>query len=377
MWRRGEWIYALLVFLALLLEGAALAYLGLVLTARAFGALPYGQALGALLLSVWLTALVLGGFGVYILLYHAYTEAKEGRERALREAWLARFTEALFGGPLPPPPWPRPALEALLSLRETLKGEMAEQVTNWLRQARPPWEGLLRSRLASRPARLEAMDALAQARFPEALPALLPYLEHKDPVLRLAAARAAARLAAPEDAPLLGEALLRSGLPRGGLLEILLLLEDRALPVLEAFLDRGGPRERWAALEATGRLRRHDLVEKVLPFLAETDPELKAAALRALWRLGHPPSGYEGEVLAALFAPQEFLRVQAVRVLPLLGNLAEKALWNRLGDPSFYVRRAAAEALKALNPDLLAEAARAHPDPYARAMARQVLEEAA
>jgi HEAT repeat protein len=229
------------------------------------------------------------------------------------------------------------------------------------------------------------MDALAQARFPEALPALLPYLEDKDPVLRLAAARAAARLAAPEDAPLLGEALLRSGLPRGALLEILLLLEDRAFPVLEAFLDRGGPRERWAALEATGRLRRHDLVEKVLPFLAETDPELKAAALRALWRLGHPPSGYEGEVLSALFAPQEFLRVQAVRVLPLLGavrvlpllgNLAERALWNRLGDPSFYVRRAAAEALKALNPDLLAEAARAHPDPYARAVARHVLEAA-
>lgn len=375
MWRRGEWVLALLVLLALPLEGVALAYLGLVLTARAFGALPYGQALGALLLSLWLTAIVLGVFGLYILLYHTYTEAKEGRDRALREAWLARFTEALFGGPLPPFPWPRAALEALLALREILKGEMAERVTNWIRKARPPWKRVLQGRFSSRPTRLEAMDALAQAWLSEAFPSLLPYLKHPDPVLRLAAARAAARLVHPEDAPRLGKVLLGAGLPRGALLEVLLLLEDRSGPVLQAFLEKGGPSERWAALEAIGRLKRHDLAEGVLPFLAHPDSELKAAALRALWRLGYPPSGHGAEVLVALFAEEEFLRVQAVRVLPLLGKKAKRALWNRLGDLSFYVRRAAAEALKALDPSLLAEAAQRHPDCYARAMAQQVLEE--
>ncbi|MER3479707.1 MAG: PBS lyase [Meiothermus sp.] len=375
MWRRGEWILALLVLLALPLEGVALAYLGLVLTARAFGALPYGQALGALLLSVWLTALALGVFGLYILLYHTYTEAREGRDRALREAWLIRLTEALFGGPLPPFPWPRAALEALLALRETLKGEMAEGVTDWLRQARPPWERVLQGRFSSRPTRLEAMDALAQARLSEALPSLLPYLKHPDPVLRLAAARAAARLARPEDVEAFGRGLLEAALPRGALLEVLLLLEDRSGPVLQVFLEGGGPGERWAALEAIGRLKRHDLAEGVLPFLAQPDLELKAAALRALWRLGYPPSGHEAEILAALLAQEEFLRVQAVRVLPLLGEKAKRALWKRLGDPSFYVRRAAAEALKDLDPSLLAEAAQRHPDPYARAMAQQVLRE--
>lgn len=236
MWRRGEWVLALLVLLALPLEGGALAYLGLVLTARAFGALPYGQALGALLLSLWLTAIVLGVFGLYILLYHAYTEAKEGRDRALRAAWLARFTEALFGGPLPPFPWPRAALEALLALRETPKGEMAERVTDWIRKARPPWEKILQGRFSSRPARLEAMDALAQARLSEAFPRLLPYLKHPDPVLRLAAAC----LVHPEDAPRSGKALLGAGLPRGALLEVFLLLEDRSGPVLQAFPREGG-----------------------------------------------------------------------------------------------------------------------------------------
>lgn len=375
MWRRGEWLFALLVLLALSLEAVALGYLGLVLTARAFGTLPYGQALGALLLALWLTAIVLGVFGLYILLYHIYTEAREGRDRALREAWLMRFTEALFGGPLPPFPWPRAALEALLALRETLKGEMAERVTGWIRKLRPSWERRLRSRLASRASRLEAMDALARAGLFEALPSLLPYLRHPDPVLRLAAARAAARLARPKDVPRLGEALLGAGLPRGALLEVLLLLEDRSGPVLQVFLEEGGPGERWAALEAIGRLRRHDLAERVLPFLGEADLELKAAALRALWRLGYPPSGYGAEILVALLAKEEFLRVQAVRVLPLLGEKAKRALWNRLGDLSFYVRRAAAEALKDLDPSLLAEAAQRHPDRYGRAMARQVLEE--
>ena len=375
MWRRGEWLFALLVLLALSLEAVALGYLGLVLTARAFGALPYRQAQGALLLAALLTALLLGVLALYLLGYHAYTAVREARERVVFEAWLARFTEALFGGKPPLPPWPREALEALLALRETLKGEMAERVTGWIRKLHPSWERRLRSRLASRAARLEAMDALAQARLSEALPSLLPYLKHPDPVLRLAAARAAARLARPEDVEAFGRGLLEAALPRGALLEVLLLLEDRAGPALRDLLEKGGADEQWAALEAIGRLRRHDLVERVLPFLAEADPELKAAALRALWRLGYPPQGHEEAVLAALFAPQEFLRVQAVRVLPLLGEKAKRALWNRLGDPSFYVRRAAAEALKAMDPALLAEAAQRHPDRYGRAMARQVLKE--
>ncbi|BAW01591.1 hypothetical protein TTMY_1195 [Thermus thermophilus] len=56
--------------------------------------------------------------------------------------------------------------------------------------------------------------------------------------------------------------------------------------------------------------------------------------------------------------------------------MARRGLWGALSDPSFYVRRAAAEGLKELGLEALAEAARAHPDPYGRAMAGQVLREA-
>jgi HEAT repeat protein len=176
----------------------------------------------------------------------------------------------------------------------------------------------------------------------------------------------------------LGEALLKAGLPKGALLEVLLLLEDRAEPVVALFLEKGGRGEVWAALEAIGRLHLHGLAERVLPFLEAEDPEVQAAALRALARLGYPPVGYEDVVLGLLRREGEFLRIHAARLLPLLPqNLAQRALWEALKDPSFYVRRAAAEALASLDPELLRKAGEAHPDPYGRAMAAQVLLEVA
>lgn len=379
MWRRGERLYALLVFLVLLLEALALGQLVLVFSARLFSLLSLPLAHRTLLQALLLTGLSLALLSAYVLLYHAYTQAKEGRDRRAYEEWLGRFTRALWGEePLPPPPWPRPALEALLHLKEMLQGEFAERLTSWLRQAGPPWGRVLRGRFYSRPARLEALEALAQARLPETLDLVLPYLKHPDPVLRLAAARAGARIAQGEGVEALARALLGAGLPRGALLEALLLLEERAPSAVDLLLREGGGEERWAALEALGRLKLHGLAERMVPFLGDPDPELRAAALRALWRLGFVPPGLEEVVLAHLQAPEEFLRLQAARLLPLLGRpLARKALWRALSDPSFYVRRAAAEGLKELGLEVLAQAAREHPDPYGRAMAQQVLREAA
>ncbi|ULR40303.1 MULTISPECIES: HEAT repeat domain-containing protein [Thermus] len=379
MWRRGERLYALLVFLVVVLESLALGGLVAVFSGRLFNLFGYPVAYQALFCALLLTGVALSLLSAYILLYHAYTASRESYERKLYETWLTRFTEALFAGEAPPrPPWPRPALEALLNLREILKGEFSERITEWLRQANLPWPRILRARLTSRPLRLEALEALAQARLPETLEVILPYLAHPDPVLRLAAARAGARVAQGDGVLDLANALLEAALPRGALLEVLLLLEDRGGPVVEYFLTRGGQEEVWAALEAVGRMKLSSLAEKVLAFLDHPDPELRAAAMRALYRLRYLPQGYEGVLLGALKDPEEFLRVHAARLLALLNNeLAQRALWKALADPSFYVRRAAAEGLLLANRDLLVRAAEAHPDPYGKAMAQQVLREAA
>lgn len=378
MWRRGERLYAFLVFLVVALEAYALAALVLFFSARLFNRLEISQVQAMLLQALGLTGLALLVLGAYILIYHAYTFLQEARDKEASERWLGIFSEALFTGKMPPyPPWPEAALEALLRLREMLQGEMAQQIAGWIRGARPPWVFRLRSRWTSRPQRLQALEALGLARLPETLGVILPYLGHPDPVLRLAAARAAARVAQGEGVLRLGQALLASGLSRGALLEALLLLEDRAPPVAALFLEKGDKEAVWAALEALGRLRLHALAEKVPPFLEAEDPEVQAAALRALTRLGYPPSGREGVVLSLLRQGEEFLRVQAARLLPLLPpGLARRALWEALKDPSFYVRRAAAEALASGDSETLKRAAETHPDPYGRAMAAQVLMEA-
>ncbi|GAB5603825.1 hypothetical protein FJNA_23510 [Thermus sp. FJN-A] len=375
MWRRGEGVYALIVASVVSLEALALGGLVLVFSARLWGAVGYGPVAWTLWQSLALTGLALGVLSGYVLLYHTYTAWREGRARAAYQAWLARFTEALLEEKEPPsPPWPEEAVEALLALRESLRGEYGERLSAWLREVLPRWRRRLLGRFASRATRLEALDALAQARLAEALPLVLPYLRHPDPVLRLAAARAASRLAPKEAALALASGLLQAALPRGALLEVLLLLEDRADPVVRHFLEEGGGEEAWAALEALGRLRLLGLAGEAERFLHHPDPELRAAAMRALARLGYAPEGLWEVVLAHLQAPEDFLRLQAVRLLPLVGGeVARRALWRALSDPSFYVRRGAAEALRSLDPGLLRQAAQAHPDPYGRAMAEQVL----
>lgn len=378
MWRRGERLYALLVFVVVALEALVLGGLALIFSGRYLGLWGYPLLRGALWQALIATALALAVLSAYVLIYHAYTAARERGGQGMVELWLARFTQALFGeAELPPPPWPPAAVAALLNLREIVQGEPAERVSEWLRQSRPPWMRALRGLFSSRPARLEALEALAQARLPESLEAILPYLQHPDPVIRLAAARAAARVARGQGRARLAEALLKAELPKGALLEALVLLEQRAGPVLKFLLMHGDSKAAWAALEALGRLKLRAWISRALPYLKHPDPELKAAAMRAFWRLRYPPKGYEPAVLAALKDEQEFVRLNAVRLAALFGSeAARQGLWKALFDPSFYVRRAAAEGLKALDGDLLRAAAHSHPDRYGRAMAEQVLLEA-
>jgi len=159
------------------------------------------------------------------------------------------------------------------------------------------------------------------------------------------------------------------------LLEVLLLLEEKAEGVVPYLLASGEEGAQWAALEAIGRLRL-PLVEALLPFLGAENPELRAAALRALYRLGYFPKGHEERILEALVAPEDYLRLHAARLLALgEGPVPRRLLWWLLKDPSFHVRRAAAEALGQLDREVLAQAAQSHPDPYGRAMAAHILKE--
>lgn len=112
----------------------------------------------------------------------------------------------------------------------------------------------------------------------------------------------------------------------------------------------------------------------------DPDAEVRAAALRALARLGYVPQEAEAGVVAALADEVEFVRIHGTRAAPLLPEgAALPALREAAGDPSWWVRRAAAESLAAMREPGVAElrkVAAEHADRYAREMAEQVLRDA-
>jgi HEAT repeat protein len=179
----------------------------------------------------------------------------------------------------------------------------------------------------------------------------------------------------------MAEAVMTSEIPAGAVEEAMLLLEGAAPRVLGIILAAAPGDQRAGlvarAMDAVGRLRLLGLAEDVAVHVADPDAEVRAAALRALGRLGIlPPAGAAG-LADALVDRVEFVRVQATRTAMLLPpEVARPALWRGLGDESWWVRRAAAQGLLGLGfdgPGLLQRASRTHPDRYARQMALQAL----
>jgi len=161
--------------------------------------------------------------------------------------------------------------------------------------------------------------------------------------------------------------------------EVLILLQDAAPAVtarLVASPNLPAPIVR-ACLDAVGRLGLVQLAYEVGSRITHRDPEVRAAALRALGRLRRVPTRSRDAVIIALADDTEFVRIQAARAAAFIPELnAVTELSHALGDPSWWVRRAAAESLLARDDwglRALQEAAVSHLDRFARDMAAQVL----
>jgi hypothetical protein len=285
----------------------------------------------------------------------------------------------------PDPPLEEPAVEALLDLRESLgttdtsrasqlisslgaTGELIDRVRAITPTVRRDQHRRLRRRhLASL---LSALDALAKARVADTVDVALPLVESGDPAIRALALRAVARsIAAVEDGAArdraaidLASALARRQFSRGSLDEALLLLEKAAPAAVTSILtDPSADTTLVAsALDTVGRLKLSELVGTVCARLQPDAPaEVQAAALRAL--------------------ANEILRTQACHAAGVRPpEQLRRELVPLLGDPSWWVRRAAATSLIRAGGEgrrLLTWAAMAHPDRYGRDMANEVLGE--
>jgi HEAT repeat protein len=237
-----------------------------------------------------------------------------------------------------------------------------------------------------RTVRLEALEGLARARLPQAFAAVNRYVYHPQALIRLMAARAAARTLAAWTGPgradaaaAFAESLGSIDLPAGGVAELLILLEDAASLVIARLMAEpklAAPLAR-ACLDAIGRLGLSPLAYEAGLRITHPDPEVRAAALRAMGRLARVPMRARDAVIIALADDTEFVRIQAARAAAFVPELsAVTALFEALGDRSWWVRRASAESLAARGAwgiDALRKAAASHPDRYARDMAAQVL----
>lgn len=389
MWRRyGDVTLAAVFAVAISLEAIPLGYLTWTLAARLFGH-SGGARIGSILLGVvGSTAAALVLVTTYVLAYQQVSSRHERVRGERRQAWVARWLRVLDGSDPEPAGTLEPeGVEALVALRETLRGSDSTRIAELL-ERHGAIVTLERSTEHGRlGGRLDAIEALSNARVPSALLTLVNGVYDPNQLISVASARGAARtLARVEDlfdrdrgAAALARAMEARQLPYGIVEEVVLLAEDAAASLIDVLLQHDRPRAPTvrAAIDGIGRLKLLIFAEEVVRFLSHPDDEVRAAALRAVSHLGFLPESSHGIVISALTDGVDFIRIHAAAAARLLPRPQALAfLSERLGDRSWWVRRAAADALVSLGPAGLAQLGRAgreHPDRFARDMAEQAL----
>ena len=389
MWRRyGDVTFAVVFAVAISIEAVPLGFLTWTLAARLVGQSDGAQLGGILLGAVGSTAAALVLLTTYVLAYQHVSTRHELQRGERRRAWVARWLRVLDGSEAPPTGTLKAeAVEALLALRETLRGSDSTRVAELLERHGAVVTLERTAAHGRKNRRLDAIVALSNARIPSSLPTLVAGVADGDRVISVASARAAARtLARIEDlfdrdrgAAALARAMDDAALPYGIVEEVVVLSEEAATSLIQVLLLRERPRPATvrAAIDGIGRLQLLVFSEEVVRFLRDPDDEVRAAALRAVGRLGFLPEASQGIVIASLTDDVDFVRIHAAAAARFLPRpQALSFLSDRLGDRSWWVRRAAADALVALGPAGLAalgRAARSHPDRFARDIAEQAL----
>lgn len=198
--------------------------------------------------------------------------------------------------------------------------------------------------------RASAVDTLGLLTAPEDSETLVAALDDPSPLVAMVAARAIAREGTGRHGAAMVAHLHRFQEWRPSYLAAMLAAFGPAIaPELRAAVaDRTRPlRVRTVACDALARLNDADSAPMASAMLEhETDPELLAAALRLLARVGHP--AHLPAVRALCHSPDEPVRLAAVRALAALGDARDvDLLVESLRDPSRWVAEHAARGLAA------------------------------
>jgi HEAT repeat protein len=204
--------------------------------------------------------------------------------------------------------------------------------------------------LASRSAetRAQAVDLLGLLSPAKAGPALAAALDDRSILVAMVAARALSRDRHPDHAEALVGHLHRFQHWRPTFLAAMLSqLGDDVAPGLRHVLADAAqpPRVRVVAAEALGRLNDLAAAEAAVAVAErEPDPEVRAAALRLLARVGVPD--HLPVIRRSVEAPEEIVRIAATRALAELASPDDVELLSRaFFDPSLWVAEPAARGL--------------------------------
>lgn len=397
MWRRfGDAGYALFVVVTYTLEAVVLAGLLWAFLVRGTELIPDSSVVGqAIVIAVAATALGLMVLSVHTITYQVIRSRRDLRYAHDVRSWTDRWIDVLFAGSAPPPgPLPPAAVDAILDLGESVRGDAATTIRELVVAYGIDTSLISQVKLAPavRPegpaTRIGALERLARARSPEAVSTLMAAADDPDRAVRVMAVRALVRSAStiPDAAARQAATerivdLLRASEVSGSALdEALQLLEDAAPFAVSYILGdagRFGPRFVCAALDAIGRLGLSEFVHTVASFADHRRIAVRAAAIRSLTDLGRIPSNALPAIRQGLHDRNEVVRIEAARSARLLDpEIAVQALRPLLEDGAWTVRRVAAASLAAVGEPgrtALTETALEHRDPHARSAASEVL----
>lgn len=351
----------------------------------------WGFAIGSdpALLAVLLAAAGLLGSTVLMLLGTVWLHWRhvrlDERAAALRRDWTPRLFGLLTATPgQRPPSLPSvarrdlPLLVGLCNaLQDTVRGVSLDPLHDLARQLNlvPHLRRWLRRGSADR--RLDALTCLGNLRIHDAWPDVLTYLDHRDSVTSLTAARALVAIDAQRGLP---EIFSRLNRPDWSESRVSALLKEvpapelaRQLKALAQPLDAAALRKLIRIADSLQPGQVDDLLRQANERFPE-DTELRSAVCAC----ADGPQ-WLGTLRAAVADPEWIVRVQAVQSLGRLGDARDRTLLAaRLSDPVWWVRYRAAQALLAL-PGAerrdLETLATAHDQPQVREILAHVLSE--
>ena len=208
-----------------------------------------------------------------------------------------------------------------------------------------------RLRIAAPVRRIETILELEQFASASSVAELRRCLEtDADPAVRLQAAAALARLNLLPDLSTIVRVLDLSGSMtklHAALFRSVAAREPEALSAMT--LEHGFGKLRAMLVDSLGWAGTFAILPILALHGADTDPEVRCAALRAARRIGHP--GVSDWVLPLLCDPHEQVQVQAIRTSGALGlRAAIFALHSLRHSKSWWVRTRSEEALEQLAP---------------------------